>query len=66
MTLGDVRRDLGNGAFAPGQVYVALSRVRTTMADRLSLKPPRRADVVANPVLLAFMEWAKTSELVSV
>src|SRR5262249_52324936 len=29
LTLDDVRVDLGAGAFAPGQVYVALSRVRT-------------------------------------
>ena len=28
LTLDDVRIDLGDGAFAPGQVYVALSRVR--------------------------------------
>jgi len=29
LTLDDVRIDLGHGAFAPGQTYVALSRART-------------------------------------
>jgi ATP-dependent exoDNAse (exonuclease V) alpha subunit len=58
LTLDDVRVDLGSGAFAPGQVYVALSRVRTL--DGLSFARPLRAsDVRADPVLVAFMRWAR-------
>jgi hypothetical protein len=58
LTLDDVRVDLGWGAFAPGQVYVALSRVRTL--DGLSFaRPLRTSDVRADPVLVAFMKWAK-------
>ena len=41
LTLDDVRIDLGRGAFAPGQAYVALSRARTL--DGLSLTAPLRA-----------------------
>jgi ATP-dependent exoDNAse (exonuclease V) alpha subunit len=60
LTLDDVRVDLGSGAFAPGQVYVALSRVRTL--DGLSFARPLRAsDVRADPVLVAFMRWARES-----
>jgi ATP-dependent DNA helicase PIF1 len=59
LTLDDVRVDLGAGAFAPGQVYVALSRVRTL--DGLSFARPLRAsDVRADPVLVAFMKWASS------
>jgi ATP-dependent DNA helicase PIF1 len=60
LTLDDVRVDLGAGAFAPGQVYVALSRVRTL--DGLSFaRPLRGSDVRADPVLVAFMRWARGS-----
>ena len=34
-TLDSVTLDLGNGAFAPGQVYVALNRFRTLDGIRL-------------------------------
>ena len=61
LTLDDVRVDLGAGAFAPGQVYVALSRVRT-VAGLSFARPLRPADVRADPVLLAFMTWAQASE----
>ena len=40
LTLDDVRIDLGRGAFAPGQAYVALSRARTI--EGLSLTAPLR------------------------
>jgi ATP-dependent exoDNAse (exonuclease V) alpha subunit len=55
LTLDDVRVDLGWGAFAAGQLYVALSRVRT-MAGLSFARPLREADVMVDPVLLEFME----------
>ena len=58
LTLDDVRVDVGAGAFAPGQVYVALSRVRT-LAGLSFARPLRESDVRADPVLLAFMKWAQ-------
>ena len=61
LTLEDVRVDLGAGAFAPGQVYVALSRVRT-MAGLSFARPLRSADVRADPVLLAFMAWVQSGD----
>jgi ATP-dependent DNA helicase PIF1 len=60
LTLDDVRVDLGAGAFAPGQVYVALSRVRT-LAGLSFARPLRPADVRAEAVLVAFMKWAQGS-----
>jgi ATP-dependent exoDNAse (exonuclease V) alpha subunit len=60
LTLDDVRVDLGAGAFAPGQVYVALSRVRT-LGGLSFARPLRPADVHAEPVLIAFMKWAQGS-----
>ncbi len=44
LTLDDVRIDLGRGAFAMGQTYVALSRARTLAG--LSLTVPLRAEDV--------------------
>jgi ATP-dependent DNA helicase PIF1 len=61
LTLDDVRVDLGAGAFAPGQVYVALSRVRT-LAGLSFARPLRPADVRAEPVLVAFTKWAQACE----
>ena len=61
LTLDDVRVDVGAGAFAPGQVYVALSRVRT-LAGLSFARPLRESDVRADPVLLAFMKWAQARE----
>ena len=58
LTLDDVRIDLGAGAFAPGQVYVALSRVRS-MAGLSFARPLRPADVIGDPVLPAFTRWAQ-------
>lgn len=60
-TLEDVRIDLGSGAFADGQLYVALSRA--TSAEGLSLKTPVRwSDVRANATAKGFLEWAEQNE----
>jgi hypothetical protein len=56
LTLDDVRVDLGGGAFAAGQVYVALSRVRT-MAGLSFARPLRVGDLHADPMLVAFTEF---------
>jgi len=58
LTLDDVRVDLGAGAFAPGQVYVALSRVRT-LAGLSFARPLRASDLRSDPVIAAFTRWAR-------
>lgn len=61
LTLDDVRLDLGSGAFASGQVYVALSRVRTLAGLSLA-RPLRPTKVQADPMLLSFIQWAQSTE----
>lgn len=47
--------DLGRGSFAPGQTYVALSRIQSL--DGLYLtRPLRPADVIVDPAVRSFME----------
>ncbi len=58
LTLDDVRIDLGSGAFAPGQVYVAISRVRS-MAGLSFARPLRPADIRVDPMLVEFMRWVQ-------
>ena len=57
LTLDDVRIDLVNGAFAPGQTYVALSRVRT-MAGLSFARPLRASDLKTDSMLVAYQQWA--------
>ncbi len=53
LTLDDIRIDFESGAFAPGQTYVALSRVRSVNGLSLSrrLTP---SDVIVDPRLIKF------------
>jgi hypothetical protein len=54
LTLDDVRIDLGRGAFASGQAYVALSRARTL--EGLSLaRPLQPQDLMLDPALERFL-----------
>lgn len=56
LTLDDVRIDLGNGAFSPGQTYVALSRARSL--EGLSLtKPLKPQDIPPVVSLSAIARW---------
>jgi len=56
LTLDDVRIDLGRGAFASGQTYVALSRARTLAG--LSLTEPLKArDISTLPHSEAMSRW---------
>jgi ATP-dependent DNA helicase PIF1 len=61
LTLEDVRIDLGRGAFAAGQLYVALSRAKSV--EGLSLEraiTPR--DVQVDAMLTEFLAWAGRNE----
>ena len=61
LTLDDVRIDLGSGAFAPGQVYVAISRVRS-MSGLSFARPLRAADIQVDPMLVEFMQWVQLED----
>jgi len=61
LTLEDVRIDLGRGAFAHGQLYVALSRARSV--EGLSfVRPIEDRDVRVDEMLVRFLEWARSAE----
>jgi ATP-dependent DNA helicase PIF1 len=53
-TYDEVQIDLGRGAFAPGQTYVALSRVRSLEGMYLT-RAIRRQDIMVDPHVLRFM-----------
>ncbi len=55
-TLERVIVDMGRGAFAHGQTYVALSRVRS-LEGLVLTRPITQADVSADPVVTDFLEW---------
>lgn len=52
-TLDHVRIDLGHGAFASGQVYVALSRCRSIEGITLA-QPLRQSDIRCDPTIRRF------------
>lgn len=52
-TLDNVLVDLGGGAFASGQVYVALSRCRSLEGIRLA-RPLRLSDIRCDPIIRRF------------
>jgi ATP-dependent DNA helicase PIF1 len=52
-TLDRIFVDLGRGAFSPGQVYVALSRVRALKDIRLA-RPIRSNEVTCDPAVASF------------
>ncbi len=62
MTLDKVALDLGRGAFAEGQLYVALSRCRR-LDDLLLLRPIRRDDLRVSQPVRAFQELLRSGEL---
>lgn len=65
MTLHDMRLDIGRGAFAPGQVYVALSRASNM--EGLSFAAPLKArDIHNNALLEAFFAWIADNEKIDV
>jgi hypothetical protein len=64
LSLDDVRIDLGYGAFAPGQLYVALSRARSL--EGLSfVRPIEEADVRVDEMLVCFLKWARSADNLS-
>ncbi len=54
LTLERVRIDMGRGAFAPGQAYVALSRC-TTLEGLSLVRPLRPTDILVDSAVLDFL-----------
>lgn len=63
-TLEKVRVDLGSGAFASGQVYVALSRCRS-LAEITLTRPIKANEVKCDPILLRFNEMLSVTTQVT-
>jgi ATP-dependent exoDNAse (exonuclease V) alpha subunit len=62
LTLDNVIVDLGSGAFASGQVYVALSRCRSI--DNIRLKRPLlEKDILINPIISRFYAYLRTKPI---
>ena len=61
-TYGSVAVDMGDGAFAHGQTYVALSRCRTL--ETLYLKRDiMTEDIIVDPAIIEFMNMAKVIQV---
>ncbi len=60
-TLERVIIDLGNGAFAPGQLYVALSRCKSLSGIALK-QPVTNKDISCNDEVVEFMKNIKVAE----
>jgi len=61
-TLDRILVDLGSGAFATGQAYVALSRVRSLDSVRLA-RPLRVTDVRCDPAIIRFYQGLRETKL---
>lgn len=61
-TFDNVIIDVGDGAFAHGQIYVALSRCRAFEGIRLE-KPIRKADILADPDVCEYVRKLKKRRL---
>ena len=65
LSLADVRIDLAKGAFAPGQLYVALSRARSV--EGLSfVRPIELRDVKVDEMLVSFLDWTRSAENIEI
>lgn len=60
LTLEDVRLDIDNGTFAPGQMYVALSRARS-VAGLSFTRPLVPDDIRIDEMLVRFLDFARSA-----